>query len=427
MTNTQEIQFQTFSPTPQTISSQDIFAERIRNKYKDYPGNCVNYLVNLALSYYDQDQDFSIYEITKNLESAIVEKVEADITGQHEYSLQTAINPIDGKSKIKFAQGWAEDVFDHAIDEKNSQLPLFEIQRNQANLKNLREIEKGINESEGFRFVELSPSPKITEEAKQRGYDGRDSVFVYTKKENGEVEVKQHWFNAVDISEYTALLDKLGIKRNIDGLQESDLTVMDSSFKVTSQEQLTLLDEFIDEKSIQGKQESIALLNEQMDYIFNSCSEKVYNYKDLGLRLLDNPDLDISVELEEISQFILNKQLELRYLLWEKGTNTFNEQVTRYIDEHKELNGSNFMNVLSNVYTATGCGFSYGSGKKAVLSSGQNIPKSTHLFNFTSPSPDRPDASICQTCNRVFFVKNGDSSTYFSNCPYCHNEIGRCE
>ena len=92
-------------------------------------------------------------------------------------------------------------------------MPLFEIKRNQANLKSLREIQDGLEEPNEFKFVELSPSPKITEEAKQRGYDGRDSIFVYTKNKNGEVDVKQHWFKATDINEYTALLEKLGIKR----------------------------------------------------------------------------------------------------------------------------------------------------------------------------------------------------------------------
>jgi len=425
--DTQEIQLQTSSPTLQYNSTQESFAEYIRNRYKDNSGNCINYLINLSLSYYSPDQDYSVYEISQNLESAIIEKIEADITGQHEYSLKTDFDPIDGKHKVKFGQGWAEDIYNHAIDENNSQLPLFEINRNQANLKNLNTIQKNLNNEKDFKFVEFSPCPKITNEAKQRGYDGRDSIFVYTKNSNGEIEVKQYWYSAIDINDYTKLLNELGLNNKQTIEPETDLSVMQSSFIVESSIQLNLLENFIEDKSLKSKQESIELLNSQMDYIFNSCNEKVSSYKSTALDLLNNPDLDLSKELEDISQFILNKQLELRYLLWQNGTNTFSEQVIAFINEFKGLDGSNLLNMLSCIYTATGCGFSFSSSKNGFIGTQQSIPKSTHLFSFTTQSSERPDASVCQSCGRAFFVKNGDSSTYFSECPYCHNSIAKCE
>lgn len=427
MIDTQELQLQTISPTPQKDPTQESFAEYIRSRYKDNSGNCINYLINLSLSYYSPDQDFSVYEITQNLESAIIEKIEADITGQHDYSLKTDFDPIDRKHKVKFGQGWAEDIYEHAIDENNSQLPLFEINRNQANLKNLNTIQENINNEKDFKFVEFSPSPNITDEAKQRGYDGRDSIFVYTKNIDGDIDVKQYWYSAIDINEYSKLLNELGLIRKQPIEKETDLSVMQSSFIVKSNDQLNLLENFIEDKSTNSKQESIELLNSQMEYIFNSCSEKVSSYKNTALDLLNNPDLDLSKELEDISQFILNKQLELRYLLWQNGINTFSKQVTAFINEFKGLDRVNLLNMLSCIYTATGCGFSYNSSKSGFIGTQQNIPKSTHLFSFTTPSSERPDASVCQSCGRAFFVKNGDSSTYFSECPYCNNSIAKCD
>jgi hypothetical protein len=101
--------------------------------------------------------------------------------------------------------------------------------------------------------------------------------------------------------------------------------------------------------------------------------------------------------------------------------NTFSADLLQYIDGNKIINKA----ALGQNFVANGCGFAI-SAAKNTSENGLKINLNSAEAPITSKVFDAHDEVECPACGRIFYVKNGDTTSYYSACPHCHSTKVAC-
>lgn len=393
-------------------------------KYSGKYGNSINHIVTAidALQYANCEE--RLVEIRDNISTSITERVQASIAGECKYDAKWDNGHMifNGRNALEF--------YNNAITNDSMQIPEFERNRNMVNLDNLIDLEYYKKTYDSGFFVEISPTPVLNEESIQRGYDGRDTVFIYDLNKKENIPVTQHWFNSLPKQDYEELYDKcrtnegIIIGPNVESPRITnellsicpDLQIMTNYLYVKNEKDLDTLLKFLDKNKENTNLTAERLFNNEVSNIDgriqNILMPKIF---DSAIKVSECPDFNLSSILNEINDFIFDEQLHLKLkLLDEANVNTFRQYMQQYIQ-------SEFRNyeMIKENYIAEGCGFSIDKGKSGSVDSSV-LPNVSNIFGLTDPV-------VCPDCKHTFYVKNGDTSTYYEYCPFCHSHSVCCK
>lgn len=398
-------------------------------KHAGRHGNTINYVVGMveALQQADSEEELTMMRgsIQTDIETAIVEKVKADVVGMHTYEAQW--DPSQG---MMFGGRRARDFYQNAID--NPQIPLFEKARNLANLRNLASMEWLKANGEKGIFIEISPSPELTPEAKARGYDGRDSIFFYDLSAEDRIKVTQHWFKSDDLQQYPQLISslrdsatspaELEVGEDLEQFKAlPDAQIMARYLYLRNADLLGKVEGFIHARQNATNLEAIRTLASLSERINGDIASFLPQLEQYAAQLIEDHDLDMSQLLGELADNITQMQFNLRYeLLSRNNLNTFAPEVYEKIRQNPKTINLRELRMISG-FTALGCGFQIGDSATSLstIMPKINAPRTCKIF-------DADDPVVCPSCKEVFYVKNGDSDTYYSRCPYCGSDKVSC-
>lgn len=226
-----------------------------KESHKDGGVNMVNYIATAAEGKLKGKLDpgnsskmerSALEESLKSFSSVVAEQPIAEVSRREmrEYEWKTVVLP-DGREQMRLVSSFGD--MDSILEEalRSSQSAEFERERYQANLKNYRALQQARENRDYRPFVEFSPSPELTPEAKARGYFGMDALFIYKfdKDSNKEV-IEQRWLKAQK-KDYRKLLGEL---EGQEYLYLSDAGIMNRS-RFIDQTQEKRIHQFIDKNN----------------------------------------------------------------------------------------------------------------------------------------------------------------------------------
>ena len=415
-----------------SILNRDPFLNNLAHRYAGQYGNTINQIINIIEALRSNNFDGRMSEVSENIFTAIAEKINADVQGRYGY--ETEWHEEGSRGQMYFNGRPALEVYNNAITQTNGQIPEFEIARNLANANNLVALEALKSTKKSGFFVEISPSPKLDEAAKKRGYDGRDSVFVYDLNAGDKVQVEQYWFQQTEHNDYADLLasvkDNNGalIGPNTDAILSQELLqkypdamLMHNFIYVEKQSDLQPVLDFIEQRQNSTSSAAKELVASEGVFLRSRIQTLIPQIVFAARSIIENPDLELDVVLQMMAEFIHDEQSGLKEKLFNIANfNTFSEQVRKYlVSENSEA--------ARRLFIAEGCGFSISQSRGARIfnKGGLNIskvdiPKTSKVF-------DAKDEVACPSCGRVFYVKNGDVATYFERCPHCNSDKVSCK
>lgn len=412
---------------------RDTALDVLSRQYAGCHGDTINHVINTIEALRSPNYQGRMQEVADNLLTSIIEKLNADAQGRFSYNSEWR-GPA-GLGQMYFNNRPAIEIYRNAVNEANGQIPEFEIARNQANAANLDAMQTLKNQgSQGF-FIELSPSPVITDEAKKRGYDGRDSIFVYDLSGNKSIAVDQHWFKKTDAVEYYSLMDDMRHKQGViigpdkdivfdDALMQKfpDAKMMHNYIYLPDRASLEPILNFIKTHQKHSSTEAAKILATETPALRKKVNDLLPELVMTARGVIDNPDLKLDSVLEYLARFVSNEQFELKTkFLKEANFNTFSQELQKFI-----VNGLLDEKRARHEFKAEGCGFSIA---EAVKNAGQrkDMPSNVKSIPISGKVFDAHDASVCPNCNQVFYVKNGDTASYYETCPYCHSDKVSCK
>ena len=176
-------------------------------------------------------------EIVANLVSVAVEHPLAEATKRESRIEEWVI--VDGKPMLRCYTTTMDEILHSA--KISSQTLDFELDRFEANERNYNLLRDGRMQGKRQTFIEFSPSPEITDEAFERGYEGRDTIFFFEIDDKGRETITQRWLMSPR-SEYVGLLETLGQEYDENA---TDVDIMNKSGFFTD-EQVASIEAFID-------------------------------------------------------------------------------------------------------------------------------------------------------------------------------------
>jgi hypothetical protein len=296
------------------------FLHHKKEAYADKKVNMINYVATTAEGKLKEEPQKGLLESLDNFSSVVVEQPLAEVSKRdvREYEWQTKVLP-DGREQMSLVSqfGDMDTILEEAL--RSSQVADFEHDRYKANLNNYKKIQSARERGDHTPFVEFSPSPDLTPQAKARGYFGMDAIFFYRyDKETGKEVIEQRWLKAPKEA-YWKLVGDLS-QENYAYL--SDAGIMNKSqFLTESQEEV--INQFIDDNN--GKFKDQAEL-------------EIYRYEQLEpkIKKMAEPILEIAAQKMILGMPIDDelKQLEatgayLQHLLREKVKNLLGVDKTR--------------------------------------------------------------------------------------------------
>jgi len=407
------------------------FVNEVRRRFAGN-GNVINYVatfLDAMLLYGDQVPHDVVLEIMDNVRTAITEHPISETVGVYQYNL------IWARGSLISRFGSMDEILRASIDNTSGQIPDFEIRRNEANLKFYEKLKAVRDRSDGKNpqqvFVEFSPSPELTEEARARGYKGNDTVLIYTSNGNHE-SVSQYWFPRSSESEYRELLIRL-----------NDINPIHDISLLLKKERITDVDVMLCSGGFNGDQitEVMRFINDHQEGVTSRYRKEIESYipyieREIKLQILpllrttaeslvDGVDDElITRNLLQIRELVDSLQLQLRLFILEGvGINTFSDEEYMFIRFYQNtigLNPTEF--VRRGGYRASGCGF----GSNGNIGNMYDIwGQANTLLN---PSGGEiMQAVYCPFCGRfIGYVNILDSNTFFTECPLCQKKIPRC-
>ena len=395
----------------------------VRAPYSNRYANSINYVIPVlkSLNLGSEAERSAFFEIAVSgalvdIYTQIIEHPLSETTARYEYDLTW--NRDGEKWKLIMGGRTLDETYEEAMSTRSGQIPEFEIERNKVNYSNYDALRNGRKAGETRTFVEFSPSPVLTEEARNRGYFGNDTIFFFVN-ENGVEKVVQRWLPASSIEEYTALLKEVG--GDYDESGDNPISVMSSSGFLDNQQVEKVL-QFVDQKTRRLEEVKVKIIEEHANsFIWRNVSSEFRVMIAEAARKLARGE-NISDNLSQLSETMAVYQFGFRkfihdVMVAEVGVNYSD---TGGFSEFQKLDRCVQIKTMSDSgYTMTACGVSEQFG---------SFGKSSSITNPSSdlqPSIDRPDPVKCDICKRVIkYVKNGDPSTYDADLKCCGKSYG---
>ncbi|MBN1915999.1 hypothetical protein JW796_03340 [Candidatus Dojkabacteria bacterium] len=413
-----ETAIQEIQPSRFAINKADLSMDSIRAQYSNRYSNSINYVLQALKAIQSAGGEereallnIALTESLTDIYTQIVEHPIAETTAIYEYSL-----PWD-KSNLpwKLATGnrTLDEIYREAINNASGQIPEFEILRNTINLSNYEKLRRARQMGDKRNFVEFSPSPPLTEEAKKRGYLGNDTIFLFIN-ENGTEKVIQKWLPATSTLDYEELLNELAI--NTDSNNLSDLSIMASS-GFFDDNKLRIITDFIEQRTKGLEEMKIRLIEAYAKtFVWERVREEFRTLITATAAKLNKGE-NISKELSFINETMAVLQFGFRKYIHdvmklETGINY--DQDGGFSDFQKMDRYAQARLMRQEGYVMSACGisekFSTFGRVNSILNPGFE----------PQPTPDRPDPVRCDICGKVLkYVKNGDPSTYDRNLKCC--------
>jgi|GEM_PF-5677144 len=214
---------------------EGLYSEEVINLLKkNLPvrGNPVNYLAGVLSadlkvgldSYLPDVLHSASAEVRQNIFTSLSEHLRAKTECNFSYNLDWRLDE-QGNKEAYGIYGSMRKVFTNAVYDQTGQVPEFEKERNANNLKFYEKLEAAANTDKVL--VEFSPSPELTQDSVERGYQGDDALFVYKRSADGQQEeVTQHWFKGSGVGDYEDLVTELIALA--DGQNEQQLTELNT-------------------------------------------------------------------------------------------------------------------------------------------------------------------------------------------------------
>lgn len=391
------------------IKNRKEFGIHLTQMFGGMAGNSINYVADIIRAEAEEGRE-SVYTVEENLFTAVVEHPMSESVTEYKYELDWQED--EGEMKLVTDFGTLDDIYKEGVENESGQIPEFERQRNIKNKQLYEKLKKYRSEGNYSPVVEFSPSPEMTEEAKERGYKGNDAVFIY-EYEDGKEKVTQHWIDKQSMNEYQELIKTLdqysGLPRRFKNYL-NDLDVMDAS-DIVNQEQYDVLMDFIDERKPDIDTYKDKVIEYAQNIIRPKIKAEVYPLvQELAKEIVNGGghELYVKEKLKEISDNMARFQLELYILTSNRGDVT--------LDDYIDMTTQDQVDYMTQIaFEMTGCGIS------------ETISVSTELFGRSSGMvADAIGMSenakvICKSpaCAHYWYVINGNQKTYKSSCPAC--------
>ncbi len=386
---------------------------QLKNAFTGIAGNSINYVATLLSSYYESSPEAytaALAETSDNLFSAITERFIARHQGESNYELYW--RDTDDGLRLQSQFGFIDSLLDESLI--STQVTSYDFEYARA-IENKRFYEKLVTaRASGYQgsLVEFSPSPPLTEQAKERGYEGNDSIFIYSFNDGVEV-VNQYWFPSNgNYNDYQQLLQEL----KIEVPQETNLTdtdIMSFSREIGSSDHEAIL-RFIQERRRTSLTESES--REIATFLETDIRRQIQetiipSIEAEAARIFYSADFNADEDcLLLIIEEIWRQQYRLDAFL--KGIREQQPTLASFdlLDKEEQL-----LRMQQENYVLKGCGFSYGLSRDKSVGVGFQ----TQSITFAPQGQELmyKDEVICPSCGYKFKVKNGDPSTYKSSCP----------
>ena len=230
--------YRSFGFSPEVVLSG--FFYKTKEQQKDSFGNAGNYIAQAAEASVQVTNFFGrealtidahfetgesqqgLKEVFDNMLAMVVEHPIAQVE-KRESRTQQWLQTYRG-IQLQSVHGYLDDILREAL--VSSQTLDFELSRFKANFLNYQKLKQGRTTGSTQTFVEFSPSPVMTPEAKARGYQGQSCIFFYrVDSETGVETVEQRWIPA-QWSDFQRLLEQLELRS--EG-QMTDVAIMQQS------------------------------------------------------------------------------------------------------------------------------------------------------------------------------------------------------
>lgn len=248
-------------------------------------------------NFYSDEAERGFQEMVSNMLSLVAELPLAEVAKPKKLILSW-----QGDWRLRSDFGYLDEILDSAL--ASSQMLAFERPRYQANKENYYRLRQSRKEHDQRTFVEFSPSPNLTPEARQRGYFGNSCIFFYEFDPEKQTEtIYQRWLKA----SWSDFYDLLGL---VTEHTYSDAQIMRAS-NFFEPEDIQMIEAFIDNHH--GR------IGEKVD--------EIYHYVDTSLRAFLIEQLtetlqrgvikliegqEIAEECEEIKATLAYAQLKLK-------------------------------------------------------------------------------------------------------------------
>lgn len=217
-----------------------------KESYHEKQMNMVNYVATvvegMGIDKNDSGKGNAMCEALDNFSSIVVEKPIAEVTKREErrYGWEKITNKGKKEMKLKSQFGYFDEILEESLH--SSQPADFEYERYQANLENYKKLRNARERGDYRTFVEFSPSPVLTNEARKRGYFGMDTIFFYRfDGKSGEEVIEQRWLKTSK-KNFTNLISELSHEQY---MYLSDGALMRKS-RIVNQDEEERVNGFID-------------------------------------------------------------------------------------------------------------------------------------------------------------------------------------
>lgn len=309
--------------TPDTVSTEffDLYRNRgvtsdlildgffflKREQLRADGSNMVNFIADFAKAAVDQrvweqtgdltlnfesERFVKLYDtVVHNLASLVTEHPLADITKVE--TRQEQWDRFGNELRLRCFGNYLEEILEDAV--VSSQTLPFERSRFAANWSNYFEkLKPGRQQGDSRTFVEFSPSPPLTAEAKTRGYTGKDTIFFLEFDSVTQTEhMTQRWL-MTDISSYLQLLRNIGMTVP-DMFDHADIMHLSNFF---SAEQVEKIHTFIDIHHGVISKHKPAIETYKKNEFEPALARQVYAILSRGAKkLVDGEDIALEAEL----------------------------------------------------------------------------------------------------------------------------------
>lgn len=365
----------------------------------------------------DINDDPLIGEVIDDVVSAVTEIPRSEVLAQ---DARTWIWDKTGiQWKLLGRYSYLDDILSTSIS--SPQTLSFEMPRFQQNYRNYLQLCTARTSGERRTFVEFSPSPVLTEEAKARGYTGKDTIFFHIFDEQTGAEiVVQEWLEA-EWSDYNALFKRLGQFPNHVVL--TDVSIMQQS-NFFDEDNISAIYQFIN-----NNRDAKFAVNQQDLFVIKQVHEVIGETRKFIKR--EVMPVIIEAALNNVPGkndgliYIIEK--DLRYIqarvqvMLQQYTQTqlpYAGELLAFVDKMDCDATARQWFVEQNRVAFTGCGMQY---------------QEMSLFSFTAPVME--GALLFQeddygtrlfTCSKCMETSIRPYNTLFTHCPKCNGAIPKC-